>query len=157
MSYRGIGNPSQMVDGLGNPSQMVDGLGAINLNCPPTNSTAMPAGLSPSFLASYPLTSNNLRKTTCNFTDPVSKLCDLSALPSLCAYAKNNYVDGQPTKSFLGRASTQNDWKLWYDWTPGGAASEGTPGGSAEDNTMLYVAAAVGAALIIGGVWYATR
>lgn len=157
MSYHGLGNPSQSVDGLGNPNQTVDGLGAAKLDCPVTTGTAQPAGLSEQFKASY--ASSAMKRTVCNTGsgDSVAKLCNMSAYPTPCYYAKMNKVPGTPLPSLLGRAATQKDWDLWVDWSPSSPASEGTPGGSGTSDTMFYAGLAVAGLGVIGAVWYAFK
>jgi hypothetical protein len=157
MSYHGLGNPSQSVDGLGNPSQSVDGLGAAKLDCPFTTGSAQPAGLSDQFKASYG--SGGAKRTICNTGsgDSVAKLCNMSAYPTPCYYAKMNKVPGTPLTSYLGRAATQKDWDLWVDWSPSSPTSEGTPGDSGNSDTLFYAGLAVAGLGVIGAVWYAFK
>lgn len=153
-------------DGTGLSAYELRGLGATGVakaSCPASNSALMPAGLSDQYMQSYPLSNRNFRSTNCNATNAVGKLCDKSAQPVLCYWAKTSTW---PVKNFLGRPAQQSDWQAWADWTPSNAvpsaeaAATVPPGAvntSTTDDTTFYLLLAGGVAAAGAAVWFLTR
>lgn len=161
MSYelRGLGYMASGEGGLGYMASGEGGLGATaaRLDCPESKSTQVPAGLSPQYLASYPLSSASFRRTQCENTSAIATMCNQSAQPTLCYWGK---TAARPVKNFLGRAATPADWEAWANWMPSGVSSDASASASPDapmSDAMFYGLVALGAVGVGAAVWYATR
>lgn len=138
--------------GMGGMTLGAFGAGVPLLDCPQAGipkipGKTLPAGLSPEFMASY--ASPSFTKLSCNGSSEVQSLCNQSAMPSLCVYAKTAPA---PVKNFLGRAARPSDWEAWRAWQPGGASQEGSSGGGMSDG-MFYGLLLAGIGVAALAVW----
>lgn len=110
------------------------------------------------------------RRTFCQSegSDLTKQLCNKTSAPVVCYIAKMGNTRDPATGVFrnrMGQADgTQADWEAWARWMPtaveASVRTDTTPVTAAAPETndaLFYGAIAVGALLLGGGIWYATK